>query len=210
MNDLTKVTQLDRDKMALANPESAEQVMRIAQRSSGLHKALKGVKGLEEEYYKAFDVMIEAYGIIGKELLAMEKAKGGWPDPNLAVPEGNYKIPTLAELGITKKQSSEWQAIALVPKTDIEEYINARRSDSEAATKADILRMAQNYKTADAICMEESEKVMGALSIFCIRAKDLVIHLRKFPESRRAIPKQFYEQLKLLEEVSDELNRSTL
>lgn len=204
-----KQTQLDRDKAALANPESADQVMEIAKRSAALHKALKGMRGYEEEYYKAFEVMIGAYRIVGTELRQMEKATGAMGIGTSAVPEGNH-TPTLSDLGITKKQSSEWQSIALVPRTDIEEYIKARKEESETVTKAAILEIARNYKTADEVCLEEIGKVLPALSSFLIHSNRLILHLRKFPESRKVVPKEFFEQLTILERIYNELNQTTM
>jgi len=62
---------------------------------------------------------MEAYAVIGRELAQMEKARGELFRGTQQEPREN--TTTLADLGITKKQSSEWQAIALVPRVDLEQ-----------------------------------------------------------------------------------------
>ena len=209
MNELKPQTQLDRDKVALTDPKSSDQVMEIAKRSSALHKALKGMKGYEEEYYKAFEVMIEAYRIVGHELSMMEKAGG---TANLKIgpeyPKGTPGIE-LADLGITKKQSSEWQSLALLKSTDVEEYVNAQKAESAPVTKADLLRIAQNYKTARVVCQEEAVKVETYINAFLIQAKKLVMHLRQYPETRTEAT-HLLSQLDLLKEIATELERGII
>jgi hypothetical protein len=66
----------------------------------------------------------------------MEKNKGGRP---LETGTRGEPVSSLADLGISKKQSSEWQKIALVPDIDIKNYIERQREEERATTKSDIL-----------------------------------------------------------------------
>jgi hypothetical protein len=116
----------------------------------------------------------------------------------------------LSELGITKRQSSEWQSIALVPPVDIEEYINARRKEEEPVSKAAIIAIADNYKSAGQITREESDKLVMLMNAYCIQARKLIGHLQKYEGARQNVSKDFFETIKLLEKITDELNRATM
>ena len=208
MNDLARVTQLDRDKTALANPQSAKQVMEIGDRAARLSRALKGMKSHEDEYYKAFEIMIQAYRVMGTELSQMDRQQHGRPENKGSSTEP--LLPTLADLGITKKQSYEWQNIALVPQDDVEEYIEAKRKESEPVTKAAIIAIADEYKSADRRLVEEMQKLINSANSFCIHASNVTGLLRKYPMAGAGIPKDFHEQLKTWAEAFDTLNKVTL
>jgi len=212
-DSLVRRTQLDRDKTALANVETAGEAREIAERNAALYRALKGMKGYEEEYYKAFDNMIVGYWIIGNALSEMEMATGGQPYQNLTgthtVPV-ECRVPTLADLDITKKQSSDWQTIALLPRTEIEDYIEAKRKADEYVAKADIIRLAQAHKSADQIAKEEMVKVINAMGTLCIVARHLTDHLTKFPDSRKVTTQDFFKLITTTKEIIDELERRTM
>lgn len=208
MTNLTVQTQIDRDKAALVNPESAKQVMDIADRSARLVRAYKGMKGYEEQYYKAFEVMIEAYHIVGEELAQMEKATGELFRGSQQEPRRD--TPTLSDLGITKKQSYEWQSIALVPRADVEEYIRAKKEESEPVTKSAILEIAQNYKTAQQRYDEEVDRVVATMNAFIIQARRVTNHRLKYSDITLTTKEELFETLKLCGEILDELNRTTM
>lgn len=53
-----------------------------------------------------------AFMVRGEMLAGMEKAKGGQPEKNRCNDvTGSFDAPTLSEIGITKRQSSDWQRL---------------------------------------------------------------------------------------------------
>jgi hypothetical protein len=64
----------------------------------------------------------------GELLAEREPAKTG-PKPELGdTVSPNPEAPTLADLGISKKQSSRWQAVASVPEPVFEQHIAETKS----------------------------------------------------------------------------------
>lgn len=56
------------------------------------------------------------------------------------------KPPTLSEIGISKMESSRWQAVASVPEEDFEKTIRETKEAREELTQAAILRVAKEQK----------------------------------------------------------------
>lgn len=98
----------------------------IRDKAAMLEAAARVAKNVEAED-RCYYIRRRAEAKVGQLLSQMEKAKGG-AEPGIgrggaknAVPsENRIPPPTLAELGITKKQSSEFQQLAAVPKKEFE------------------------------------------------------------------------------------------
>ena len=79
-------------------------------------------KGMGEEAIRhAKSYAIEAERKIGEMLKATERAKAGRPSKNkISTPKEPISAPTLSELGLTKKESSRAQVLAVLPKREFE------------------------------------------------------------------------------------------
>lgn len=88
---------------------AVDEVMDIRDKATAIAAYARQAKNVELER-QAAQIRLRAERRAGKLLEEMPKAKGG--NPNL--PTGSKKEPvdTLADLGITKKQSSEWQKLS--------------------------------------------------------------------------------------------------
>lgn len=72
-------------------------------------------KNIEAER-RACEIRLRSERKAGELLKQMEKAKAGPPVRNRSVDPTDYRgAPTLADLGISKQQSSDWQRLADVP-----------------------------------------------------------------------------------------------
>jgi N6-adenosine-specific RNA methylase IME4 len=60
-----------------------------------------------------------------------------------------FKPPTLSEIGISKMESSRWQAVASVPEEDFEQVIQETKDAREELTQASILRVAKEQKSEE-------------------------------------------------------------
>src|SRR5262245_53974242 len=68
--------------------------------------------------------------------------------------------PTLEEIGVTKKQSSRWQAEASIPDEQFEQVIQETKESGEELTQGLMLRVAQEQKRED-----KREEVKQAVSL---------------------------------------------
>lgn len=86
------------------------------------------------------------------EMLAEGKAKGDRTKPEDTLSRGNTVLPreerspTLAEIGVSKMESSRWQAVASVPEEDFEQVIQETKEARQELTQAAILRVAKEQK----------------------------------------------------------------
>jgi hypothetical protein len=80
------------------------------------------------------------------------KARGGQPyqlrsTGDTVSPVENEDPPTLQELGITKKQSSRWQAMASVPEEDFTRHVADVNDSDEELTTAGVMRFAKRLRS---------------------------------------------------------------
>lgn len=76
----------------------------------------------------ATEIRVRAERKAGEMLAAMPKATGAKGVGPIAVPQGYRNgSQTLAELGVTKKQSARWQKLAAVPEDQFEEAVAAAK-----------------------------------------------------------------------------------
>lgn len=84
---------------------------------------------------EAAEIKLRAERMAGAALAEMQKAKPG-PSPKIGnVDAPISEVPTLAEIGVTKRQSSDWQAEASVP----EPVPNARSVDGRYLMRTTVL-----------------------------------------------------------------------
>jgi site-specific DNA-methyltransferase (adenine-specific) len=78
----------------------------------------------------------------------MERARRGRPEQGKMYPADTFSAPTLPELGITRKQASQWQQIAAVPEAAFEAHIVQTRARRQELTTAGALGVARQYRPA--------------------------------------------------------------
>jgi hypothetical protein len=121
---------LDRyDKMvtAVAECQEVDEIKDIRDKSEALEKYAKAAKHYESEL-RAMDIRLRASARAGQ--LIAEGQKNGTIAPHggdrkSSSQTTNLKPPTLAQLGISGDQSSEWQKLAGIPVKQFEEQLPA-------------------------------------------------------------------------------------
>ncbi len=91
---------------------------------------------------KACEIRLRAERKAGKLLKQMEKAKGALRRGNTASPR-EEETPTLADRGVSKKQSSDWQKLADIPE---QEFEAALTDQTAKPTTAGIIRANEEPK----------------------------------------------------------------
>ncbi len=99
---------------------------------------------------------------IGTELAAMEKNKGVRAGGNTMLPPGDE--PTLSDLGITKSQSSRFQAVARMPDTEFAELEETCREKEKDFTQSSVVsRVKKREKDlADKKAARRAAKALAA------------------------------------------------
>lgn len=101
----------------------------------------------------AAEVKLVAERKAGDFLKQMAMNRGGRPSetPNVLLGvSGSAPMPTLAELGITYRESSDWQIEAGVSAADFEEYVAQVKAAGRLLTTAGLVRFARARAAAEA------------------------------------------------------------
>jgi N6-adenosine-specific RNA methylase IME4 len=140
------ITRYDAMRTALVESHRIDDVKEIRDKAEALRLYAKQAgEGLENQNMMA-EIKLRAERRCGELLGEMENAPTG-PKPQL----GNALLrnsppPTLADMGISRMQSSRWQAIAAVPEPIFEEHLATVRAEAAELTSAGVLRVAQQIK----------------------------------------------------------------
>jgi len=105
-------------------------------------------RGSKEELVEAAACAIRTERRLGELLLGMEKRPAGRPPRNRSH-DGTDLPPRLLDLGLTKNDSSRWQAIARIPNLEFEEHVASHVERVKEATTAFFLRLARSYEEDD-------------------------------------------------------------
>ncbi len=97
---------------------SYDEVKDIRDKALAMAAYFKQAKNPEPER-RACEIRLRAERRSGQMIAEMEKHEGGRPLENQSYAATGYP-PTLAELGITKDQSSKWQQLAALPQEEFE------------------------------------------------------------------------------------------
>jgi len=140
MNTLTKY---EAAKQAIIQAESYDEVKDIRDKAVAMQAYAQQAKDTTLER-NAARIKLRAERRVGEMLRDMEKAKGGQPYQDN--PTGNtvapVETPTLAEIGITKRQSSDWQRMADIDEAEFE----VRLEDTALSTSSMINKVIEKDK----------------------------------------------------------------
>lgn len=150
---MNSITKLERAKHLLAEAKTVDEVVKIRDLAEAARVYAKQARlGLEAQNY-ATEIKLRAErkaGQILKDIPKNEGTKGQLVGPGVI---GGYRVlppidaPTLEDIGVTKMQSSRWQAIASIPEADFEAQITQCQVDEYELTTAQMLRWhKQNHQ----------------------------------------------------------------
>jgi hypothetical protein len=118
-----------------------------------------------ESVQSAQEIVVRAERKAGELLTEMPKNNGtagtlrgrdASGDAVLEAPENT--TPTLADLGVTAKQSSQWQQVAAIPEPVFEEAVRELKMEESGVSSAKVLRIADQQRVAADI--EAAEQVL--------------------------------------------------
>ena len=130
----------------LAEARRVDEVKAIRDRAEAARVYARQARlGLEAQN-DAAEIKLRAERRAGELLAAMAKHPAGRPSENRSHAATDFLPPRLEDLGISKGQSSRWQAIALVPDPVFEAHIVQTRSRGQELTTAGALKLARPYR----------------------------------------------------------------
>lgn len=97
-------------------------------------------EGLEAQNAAA-EIKLRAERRAGELLSSVEKNGGGRPSGNRS--HAATSFPTLDEIGITKSQSSRWQAEASIPEDAFDEHVESFKAAGKELTSTSVLKLAR-------------------------------------------------------------------
>lgn len=139
MSDAALV-QLTRAQQALAECKTAMESKQIADMAEAARVYLERTNASVATVNNATEIRLLAERQMGEFLKAMPKATGAKGIGPIAVPDGNRnQEPTLADIGITKKQSHVAQKLAAIPEPEFRERIAVAKCDGGKLSTAKVL-----------------------------------------------------------------------
>jgi len=145
-------------KQAIIEAKSIDEVKDIRDKAQAMKAYAKQIGESLEVQNDIAEIKIRAERRAGEILQETEKAKGSDYAGRLDL-DGNRVLPsnpppTLEEIGITKIQSSRWQATASLPEEVFEKHIIETKEDGKELTSSGVLKMALKGKRT-----QENERV---------------------------------------------------
>lgn len=133
----------------------------------------------------ATEIRVRAQRRAGEMLAVTEKSEGGRPSKT-TTSEVEVSKPTLADMGVTFKQSSNWQTLATMSDEHFEATVEAAKDTAGEVTTAFMLREAKRGKhgkpktgpKADAIRQELKAASERGTSMLCSYARLLLDAIR--------------------------------
>jgi phage N-6-adenine-methyltransferase len=132
----TGLVRYDAMRRAIAEAYAVDEVKDIRDRAAALEYYARQAGDTEAER-RCCEIRLRAERKAGQLLTDMPKDKGGRPEKNLSFdPTGFRDVKTLADLGVTRDQSSQWQKVATLPEEAFEEALNRLETPTTASLVA--------------------------------------------------------------------------
>jgi hypothetical protein len=132
---------LDNARRTLATAQNLDEIKLIHDQAEAVRQYAKSAAlGLEVQNWAA-------------EVKLLSERRAGELLAGLELPGGNRKSatgkkPSLADLGISPKQSHRWQLVASLPEDRFQEYVADTIRQNQELTLAGLLRLARSYRRA--------------------------------------------------------------
>jgi phage N-6-adenine-methyltransferase len=130
------LTNISAARTALARASTLEDVLTIRDKAEAIRVYVKAAAESLETQNAAAEIKLRAERKAGEMLAEMDKNKGA------AIPTRSHDVTTLADLGITKMQSSRWQKEASVSDEVFEQLVADCRDEHKELTQSLVLKAA--------------------------------------------------------------------
>lgn len=182
----TQLVRYEQARTALAAVHSYDEVKDIMDQAE--RAAVYARQANDSELIKyATEIRVRAQRRAGEMLAQTEKAGGSLKRGPVVVADDHGKPATLADMGITKDQSSNWQALASMTEEHFEATVEAAKDTAGEVTTAFMLREAKKARPhgkpktgpkAEAIREELKAAKQRGVSMLCTYARLLLSSIR--------------------------------
>ena len=213
----TQLVRYEQARTALAAVHSYDEVKDIMDQAE--RAAVYARQANDSDLIKyATEIRVRAQRRAGEMLAQTEKAPAGRPAVNRSSDTTNSPA-TLADMGITKDQSSNWQALASMSDEHFEATVEAAKDTAGEVTTAFMLREAKKGnpkgkakgkpktgKKADAIRQELKAASERGTSMLCSYARLLLDAIR----ASEGLTEEERELLEQIQKATNELTKGVL
>jgi hypothetical protein len=166
------IAQLDVAQHALAECKTVMEAKQIADAAEAARVYLERTHASAETVNRATEIRLLAERQMGEFLKTMPKATGTRGNIQEVVSGGSRKAPpavepaTLAEIGITKKESSRAQKLADIPKEEFHERVAVAKAGGAKLTAAKVIEPTPAAKRAGDEAESDSETLWRLKSLW--------------------------------------------
>jgi len=136
------LTHFDRARQELELAASVDEVKAIRDKAEALRQYAKQSRLSLDMQNRCAEIRIRAERRAGDMLREMEKHPPGPIPLKDRLHDATDLPPRLEDLGISKSQSSRWQAIASIPEEDFEERVESLKASGRELTSSEMLSLA--------------------------------------------------------------------
>jgi site-specific DNA-methyltransferase (adenine-specific) len=150
------LTLFNKARQSLVEARSIDEVKAVRDKAEALRLYMKQAGESLQMQNDIAEIKLRAERRAGELLQDMEKNVGAQGRIQEHLSGGNTvlppedDLPTLADLGLSKMQSSRWQTIAAMPEDAFEEHIAKTKARNEELTTASVLRLAKDLVREEA------------------------------------------------------------
>lgn len=170
-NDLV-IVRLDAAKNALVEARTIQDKKKLIDVGEALEIFAKRQNASEEVQAEAHAFHVEAIKLLGEALAREPKNTGAAGIGPIAVPKEyrntNEKIPTLADMGISKKLSAQAQKVAALPPEEYRNLVNSSESVASVLKEVEAVKKKEEHAASIAKQREDiaAGEVTGPIGLF--------------------------------------------
>ena len=203
----TQLIRYEAARTALAEAHSIDEVKDIRDKSEAMAAYARQAKDTQLVQW-ATEIKVRAERRAGQMLAEMPKATGAKGIGPIAVPSCDRNQTTLADIGITKNDSSRWQKLAAVSDEQFEHAVAAAKEVAGEVTTAAMLRAAKAQEAEPVetapkppkpkmLSEEESARILSDNARLQEIAETLAADAREATEDNESLTKIFESDDKL-------------
>lgn len=154
-----ELVKLDQARQLLADCQSIKEAMEFHDLAEAArhHAKIQGLS-LESGNY-ATEIKIRSERRMGEILKNTPKNGGGRPQKTGIGGDTGFQQPTLSDIGLTKVQSSRFQAVADIPEEVFEKHIAETKAEQKELTGAGIQKLAKELKNKESYDQKREEVI---------------------------------------------------
>lgn len=160
---MTALIRYEAARVALAEAHRVDEVKDIRDKAEAMAAYARQAKDSELIQY-ATEIKVRAERRCGEMLTTTEKNRGAAGVGPIEVARYDRDTPTLAQMGISKDESSRYQQLAAMPADHFETAVATAKATAGEVTTAFMLREAKRNKPAKPMKGKKAEKARADLN----------------------------------------------